>query len=91
MIGIKVWVFKGELLGKDDSTLSSVTSGAGIDAEKKRVGRKARSSVINKTIDNKLNASEDAKPNLTINASQSTATESNEKSEPVGGEDAATS
>jgi small subunit ribosomal protein S3 len=90
VIGIKVWVFNGEMLGKGDSTSSPVTSAAGIDAEKKKVAKKARSSVANKAIDNKSKVSEDVKPSLNIKSNQS-ATEGSEKSEQVGGEDAATS
>jgi len=90
VIGIKVWVFKGELLGKGDSITPPV-SGAGIDAEKKKVAKKARSPVMNKTIDTKSTVSEDVKPSLKIKTSPSAAIENSEKSEPVGGEDAATS
>lgn len=92
VIGIKVWVFKGELLGKGDNTPPSVTTGTGADAEKKRLGKKPRSSVINKSVDNKLSAPEDVSSNLNTNTSQSTPIEGSEKGEQVvGGEDAATS
>jgi small subunit ribosomal protein S3 len=86
VIGIKVWVFKGELLGKSDSSTPAVTAGAGIEAEKKKAAKKARSTLINKS-----NASEDVKPSVKIKTSQSDAIETVEKSVPVGGEDAATS
>ena len=86
VIGIKVWVFKGELLGKGDSISPPVTS----DAEKKKVAKKSRSPVVNKAIDSKTNVSEDVKPSLNVKSNQ-TATEGSEKSEQVGGEDAATS
>ena len=91
VIGIKVWVFKGELLGKSDSSTPAVTSGVGIDAEKKKVAKKARSTLINKSVENKSNVSEDVKPSVKIKTSQSDAIETVEKSVPVGGEDAATS
>lgn len=86
VIGIKVWVFKGELLGKGDSISSPVTS----DTEKKKVPKKTRSSVATKALDNKANVSEDVKPSLNVKSSQSPI-EGSEKSEQVGGEDAATS
>ncbi|MBA2484390.1 MAG: 30S ribosomal protein S3 [Nitrosomonas sp.] len=93
VIGIKVWVFKGELLGKGDSNISAVTSGAGIDAEKKRPPKRAKSSVLNKAIDNKLSSSDDVNSNMKINTGQSSekVTESSDKNEQVGGKDAATS
>lgn len=93
VIGIKVWVFKGELLGKGDSNISTVTSGAGIDAEKKKSPRKAKSPILNKAIDNKLASSDDVNTNLKTNTGQSfeKVTESSDKNEQVGGKDAATS
>jgi small subunit ribosomal protein S3 len=93
VIGIKVWVFKGELLGKGDSNISAVTSGAGIDAEKKRPPKRAKSSVLNKAIDNKLSSSDEVNSKMKINTGQSSekVTESSDKNEQVGGKDAATS
>ena len=93
VIGIKVWVFKGELLGKSDGNMPSVTAGAGIDAEKKRTHKKAKPTVINKAIDSKLTASSETGPSIKVNPNQSTekAIDSSDNSEQVGGDDATTS
>lgn len=45
IIGIKVWVFKGEILGKDDLNNLNV-SNATLDNEKKKVSKKNNTSYL---------------------------------------------
>lgn len=52
IIGIKVWVFKGEILGKSD-TNSLNTSGSVSDSEKKKINKKSSSAFI-KESDSKI-------------------------------------
>lgn len=44
IIGIKVWIFKGEVLGKNDQANLAVT-GSNLDSEKKKSNRKPASSI----------------------------------------------
>lgn len=46
IIGIKVWIFKGEILGKDNSINSNVSS-VNSNGEKKKVNKKTTTSFIN--------------------------------------------
>lgn len=46
IIGIKVWIFKGEILGKDNSTNLNV-SGVNSNGEKKKVSKKTTTSFMN--------------------------------------------
>lgn len=55
IIGIKVWIFKGEILGKSDANNLSVSSNIS-DSEKKKINKKPSSSFI-KESDSKIDKS----------------------------------
>ncbi|MBS0424147.1 MAG: 30S ribosomal protein S3 [Proteobacteria bacterium] len=48
IIGIKVWIFKGEILGNDSPNSSNI-SGINASGEKKKINKKTSSSFINET------------------------------------------
>ena len=48
IIGIKVWIFKGEILGNDNFNSSNIQS-INTNAEKKKINKKTPSSFINET------------------------------------------
>lgn len=92
VIGIKVWIFKGELLGRGEPTAPSITSGSSVDAEKKKPGKKLRTPGFNKASDNKVNVPDNTVvPDSKVNISQSDENAGVQISDSVGGEDAATS
>jgi small subunit ribosomal protein S3 len=91
VIGIKVWIFKGELLGRGEPTSPSLSSGSGVDAEKKKSSKKTRAPVISKAGDNKLNMPDSAAAETKMNNIQVNENSDSSKSDSVGGDDAATS
>ena len=91
VIGIKVWIFKGELLGRGEPTSPSISSGSGVDAEKKKPSKKTRAPVISKAGDNKLNMPDSAAAETKMNNIQVNENSDSSKSDSVGGDDAATS
>lgn len=91
VIGIKVWIFKGELLGRGEPTSPSISLGSGVDAEKKKPSKKTRAPVISKAGDNKLNMPDSAAAETKMNNIQVNENSDSSKSDSVGGDDAATS
>ena len=46
IVGIKVWIFKGEILGKDNSSNSANVSGINTSSEKKKASKKTTTAFI---------------------------------------------
>tara|TARA_R110002073_G_scaffold10565_3_gene50400 strand:+ start:347 stop:1189 length:843 start_codon:yes stop_codon:yes gene_type:complete len=86
IIGIKVWIFKGELLGKNDPNQASSHL---LETEKKKSNRKINQPITKDTKNNTLVKGSEAK--LDLNEESNAAASAGDNSSVLGDKDAATS